>query len=143
MQRASAAAPPALGGATVAGFAIEGVSIAGQETCIIFPALRLAFDIGRCPQRAVFQELLLLSHAHMDHLGGVPFHVASRGLLKLPSPRVVVPPTNAAAVARLLEVQRELDGSELECTLVPLSPPPVRSEPLHSLHLPPRLCSRG
>ena len=49
-----------------------------QETCIILPQLGLALDTGRCPQRSAFQRTLLLSHAHMDHIGGLPFHVATR-----------------------------------------------------------------
>ena len=49
-----------------------------QETCIILPRLKLAFDIGRCPQRSVFQQTVLVSHGHLDHIGGLPFHVASR-----------------------------------------------------------------
>lgn len=40
----------------------------GQETCIIIPGLKVAFDIGRCPERAVSQDYLFISHAHMDHI---------------------------------------------------------------------------
>ena len=49
-----------------------------QETCIILPQLKLVLDTGRCPQRAVYQQTVLLSHAHLDHIGGVPFHVSTR-----------------------------------------------------------------
>ena len=55
---------------SLAGFNLEGLSIGGQETCIAIPSLRVAFDIGRCPQRAVFQDTLLISHSHLDHLVG-------------------------------------------------------------------------
>ncbi|AQK50819.1 Nuclear ribonuclease Z, partial [Zea mays] len=34
----------------IKGYPVDGVSIGGQETCVIFPTLSLAFDIGRCPQ---------------------------------------------------------------------------------------------
>lgn len=63
---------------TVAGWELEGVSIGGQETCIIVPRAKVAFDIGRCPQRAAFQQTLLISHGHLDHVGGLPFHVSTR-----------------------------------------------------------------
>lgn len=52
----------------VEGYPIEGLSIAGHETCVIFPSLSLAFDIGKCPQRAISQEFVFISHAHMDHI---------------------------------------------------------------------------
>jgi ribonuclease Z len=55
---------------TLAGFKIEGISVGGQETCIILPQLKLAFDSGRCPQRLVYADTLCLSHTHMDHVGG-------------------------------------------------------------------------
>ena len=59
---------PKTGALEVDGFSIEGVSVGGQETCVMLPALKLAFDIGRCPERAVYQDILFITHAHMDHI---------------------------------------------------------------------------
>lgn len=52
----------------IEGYPIDGLSIGGHETCIMFPSLRLAFDIGRCPHRAISQDFLFISHSHMDHI---------------------------------------------------------------------------
>lgn len=60
------------------GFDIEGVSIAGQETCIILPRFKVVLDVGRCPQRSVYQQHVLISHGHLDHIGGLPFHATTR-----------------------------------------------------------------
>lgn len=49
-----------------------------QETCILLPLLKVAFDVGRCPQRAISHDKVFISHGHMDHIGGIPFHVATR-----------------------------------------------------------------
>ena len=54
-----------------------------QETCISIPQLKLIFDTGRCPQRAVYQRHVFISHSHMDHIGGLPFHVATRYMRSL------------------------------------------------------------
>lgn len=55
-------------GLNIEGYQIEGISIAGHETCVIIPSLNLAFDIGKCPQRAISQQFLFISHGHMDHI---------------------------------------------------------------------------
>jgi len=38
---------------------------------IDLPEMKLCFDIGRCPAEAVARPTVLLTHAHMDHMGGV------------------------------------------------------------------------
>lgn len=104
----------------VEGYPVEGISIGGQETCVIFPTLSLAFDIGRCPQRAISQDFLFISHAHLDHIGGLPMYVATRGLFRMRPPTIFVPACVADLVAQLFEVHRAMDQSELAHKLVPL-----------------------
>lgn len=107
---------------TLAGFDLDAVSVGGQETCVVVPALRLAFDAGRCPQRLVLASTLLLSHTHLDHVGGVGAFAATRSLLCLPPPTVVLPAACAPALERHLATLRELDGSAVPCALAPASP---------------------
>lgn len=52
----------------IEGYQVKGLSIAGHETCIMFPTLKVAFDIGRCPQHAISHDFLCISHAHLDHI---------------------------------------------------------------------------
>ncbi|XP_047076691.1 nuclear ribonuclease Z-like [Lolium rigidum] len=104
----------------IEGYPVEGISIGGQETCVIFPTLSLAFDIGRCPQRAVSQDFLFISHAHLDHIGGLPMYVATRGLYRLRPPTIFVPKYLKELVEQLFDVHRAMDQSELKHTLIPL-----------------------
>uniref|UniRef100_A0ACD5ZL47 Uncharacterized protein n=1 Tax=Avena sativa TaxID=4498 RepID=A0ACD5ZL47_AVESA len=104
----------------IEGYPVEGISIGGQETCVIFPTLSLAFDIGRCPQRAVSQDFLFISHAHLDHIGGLPMYVATRGLYRQRPPTIFVPRYLKELVERLFDVHRAMDQSELKHTLIPL-----------------------
>ncbi|KAG6554882.1 hypothetical protein Mapa_003465 [Marchantia paleacea] len=105
-------------GVEVEGFSIEGISIGGHETCIMIPSIKVAFDIGRCPQRAISHDFLFISHGHMDHIGGIAMYVATRGLYKMKPPTVIVPKCIKANVEKLLAVYRELDGSELALNLI-------------------------
>ncbi|KAK2453580.1 tRNase Z TRZ1 [Trifolium repens] len=107
-------------GLNIEGYQIEGLSIGGHETCIIFPTLKVAFDIGRCPPRAVSQDFLLISHAHMDHIGGLPMYVATRGLYRMKPPTIIVPISVKEDVEKLFEIHRKMDHSELKHNLVGL-----------------------
>lgn len=55
-------------GVDLEGYSIEGLSIGGHETCIIIPEFKCAFDIGRCPSRAIHQNFVFITHAHLDHI---------------------------------------------------------------------------
>ncbi|CAK8571217.1 unnamed protein product [Lathyrus sativus] len=107
-------------GLNIGEYQIEGLSIGGHETCIIVPKFNVAFDIGRCPPRAVSQDFLLISHAHMDHIGGLPMYVATRGLYRMKPPTIIVPISVKEDVEKLFEIHRKMDQSELKHNLVGL-----------------------
>lgn len=126
---------------TLAGIPVDAISVGGLETCIQLPSYNLAFDIGRCPRSAVGRERVLFTHAHIDHLGGVVQHAATRNLMGMSPPTYVLQPHLIPHVEALFEVWRRLDGSELPCALVPLSPgeslplwPGVDARPFRSPH---------
>eukprot|EP00249_Psilotum_nudum_P017511 c26362_g1_i1 orf=100-1170(+) len=109
-----------LGSVDIEDYTFEGISVGGHETCVMVPKLRVAFDIGRCPQRAISQDYLFISHAHMDHIGGVAMYVATRGLYRMKPPKIIVPKCIKQKVEKLFDVYRELDGSELQHELIGL-----------------------
>ena len=106
----------------LAGIAVDAISVGGLETCIQLPGYDLAFDIGRCPRSAVFRSQVFFTHAHIDHLGGIAQHAATRSLMGLSPPVYAMHPSIIEDVSVLLDAWRRLDGSDLPCELVPLSP---------------------
>ena len=78
---------------------------------MILPQLKIAFDSGRCPQRCVYADTLCLSHTHMDHVGGAGFYIATRDLISLPPPTVLLPASRADAFE--IGTQRRLFTSHI------------------------------
>ncbi len=125
----------------LAGIAVDAISVGGLETCIQLPGLDLCFDIGRCPRSAVGRSMVLFTHAHIDHLGAIASHAATRDMMGMSPPTYVLPPPLVDDVEALLGCWRRLDRSDLPCKLVGLGPGeslPVRkglvARPFRSLH---------
>ena len=104
------------------GIPVEALSIGGIETCIHLPSFKLVLDIGRCPPEAVTRETVLLTHAHIDHMGGIAFHCATRSLRGMRPPTYVVQRNEVERFEALFEAWRALDRSDMEHTTIPLGP---------------------
>lgn len=106
----------------LAGLALDAISVGGIETCIGLPGLGLSFDLGRTPDSAVGRATVLFTHAHMDHMGGVAWHCATRALRGMAPPTYVLGPEDAPAFADLLAVWQRLDRSAMPHQQVLIGP---------------------
>ena len=69
-------------------YRVQGISVAGEQTVIQIPELDVAFDIGTCTRAVLSVPTIALSHAHMDHLGGLPYWFSQRYFQKIGIDRV-------------------------------------------------------
>ena len=70
---------------------LGGHSIAGVETCVEVPTLRLVLDMGTCTSPAIGLQTVLVSHGHLDHCGALPHHAALRSMRGMEEGRYIVP----------------------------------------------------
>ena len=106
----------------LAGIRVGGFSVGGIRTCIDLPGHGLCFDLGALESFAVAREVVLLTHAHIDHLGALASHCALRSLCGMRPPTFVVPHEQVEPLTELFAVWRRLDGSDLPHQLVPIGP---------------------
>jgi len=107
---------------------VAGGSRAGEGTVILLPQLRLALEGGR-PHRALApMNTLLVSHGHMDHLGGLGYWASQRYLNSMGPGTVLAPAAIADQVRGLLETFAGLEGGRpYDVSVVPVADGDLRT----------------
>lgn len=89
---------------------LVGGSRAGEGSLLLLPQLRLALDAGRPARALVPMQHVVVSHAHLDHLLGLPFWASQRKLQGIPGGRAYAPASQAAEISALLDLAARLEG---------------------------------
>ena len=106
----------------LAGINIDAISVGGHYTCIQFPNLSLAIDMGVCTPQAISRNTVLFTHAHSDHMAGVVRHCSSREMMGMKPPVYVTGSENQQAFEDMLDAWRRLNRSTMPCEVKILRP---------------------
>jgi ribonuclease Z len=101
----------------VAGVSLCGIARGGVETCVMAQELGVMFDVGMCPPGALKFNKILVSHGHADHLGGLPYLISQRGLMRSPPPVVHMPEEVVAPMRQILAAWSSIEGFDLAADL--------------------------
>jgi ribonuclease Z len=100
---------------------VVGYSVAGEETVVQIPELNVCFDIGRAPYFALTSDIVCITHAHMDHLAGLPYYLSQRYFQGMQPGMVLVPRELERAIDAVLKCWREVERQGTPYKLIPMS----------------------
>ena len=115
-------------------FDIEGVSVAGVETWLRIPQWSLAIDAGHAAVEVARCRHLAITHAHMDHAGGIGNYLALRRLYQQGTSHVYVPANAAGHIKAIVDHWQQLQGHPFDWHLHAAGPGD-RFEIARNLHL--------
>ncbi len=100
---------------------VIGYSVAGEETVAQIPELNVCFDIGRAPYFALTSDFVCITHAHMDHLAGLPYYLSQRYFQGMKPGTIFLPRELEAPVDKMLRCWREVERQGTPFKLIPMS----------------------
>ncbi len=101
---------------------VQGISVGGEQAVVHIPEFDLAFDIGLCPRVALTASCVALSHAHMDHVAGLPYWFSQRYFQKLGSGKVICHVQIAPAIAAMMRSWVDLERQRTPHEILPVEP---------------------
>lgn len=98
-------------------FDVEGISVAGVETWLRIPQWSLAIDAGHAAVEVARCRHLAITHAHMDHAGGIGNYLALRRLYQLGTSHVYVPANTVEHIRAIVDHWQQLQGQPFDWQL--------------------------
>ena len=111
---------PQLGFLYIPPFRIEGLSIAGEESCVHLPEFDVAFDIGLCPRAALSSNFVALTHGHMDHAAALSYYFSQRHFQGMGTGTVICPKPLAMPIHRLMEAWVDIEQQRTPYNVIAL-----------------------
>ncbi len=102
-------------------FRVQGISIAGESTCVQVPELDTCFDLGTCPRAMLPSKYVALSHGHMDHIGGLAYYCSQRQFQGMGTGTIICSREVAGAVHKMMEGYQDLEQQRTPYELIEMS----------------------
>ena len=103
-------------------YRIQGISVAGEQAVVHVPELDIVFDIGLSPRATLAAGTVCLSHAHMDHVAGLPYWFSQRSFQKLGTGRVLCHPKLVRPLQLMMESWIDLERQKTPHEIVGIEP---------------------
>lgn len=103
-------------------FRVQGISVAGEQTVIQVPELDLCFDMGQCTRASLATPVVALSHAHMDHVGGLPYWFSQRQFQKIGTGKCICHPRVAEPLRAMMKSWVDLELQRTPHEIIALAP---------------------
>jgi ribonuclease Z len=111
---------PQLGYLYVPPFRVQGLSIAGEESCVQVPELNVTFDIGLSPRAALTSDYVALTHGHMDHAAGIAYYLSQRHFQGMGAGTIVCPPELEKPIHNVMRAWVDLESQRTPYSVIPL-----------------------
>jgi ribonuclease Z len=113
---------PSLGFLYLPPYRIQGISVAGEASCVMVPELDVVFDMGICPRAALAAKFAAVSHGHMDHVGGLAYYCSQRRFQGMGTAKVVCDARLASSIQRMMAGYVDLEQQRTPFELFPIEP---------------------
>ncbi|MCC6427879.1 MAG: hypothetical protein IT435_13795 [Phycisphaerales bacterium] len=103
-------------------YRIQGISIAGEITCLQIPELDIGFDIGACPRAMLSSKFLAISHGHMDHIGALAYYCSQRKFQGMGTAKIVCDARIEQDIRGMMAGFVNLERQKTPFEVIPLQP---------------------
>ena len=101
-------------------FRVQGFSVAGEATTISIPEMDVCFDMGKSPRAHLAPKYCVLSHGHMDHIGGLAYWCSQRNFQGMGPGTIVCDKRIENDVKGMLDGFQELERQKTPYELIAL-----------------------
>lgn len=103
-------------------FRVQGVSVAGEATCVMVPELDVCFDMGTCPRAALASKYCAITHGHMDHIGGLAYYCSQRRFQGMGDADIVCDARIADDIHGMMKGFQSLERQQTPYNVIALEP---------------------